>query len=496
MDWQYPHMREMVGKATPEPTELGVRRRILSYLQEDDLIWINPAAWTGEPIEGEWASPWGSAKLLFSLAEAYLRSKDERTKRRARAIFMALKGLAHWDWGKAFYPGGPAPVREGKWLTVGWCSEHSRNYPFIVEPCVRYWECAGDEEALAFARAMAEGFLAGSQPDQREMRVEPKTGAFQRHVHLHTHAAWGVAHLGTVLNEQRYLEWARLVYEFVHANGTDYGGYPEFIPQGEYRTEICVVGDMVSIGAWLARGGWPHYWDHVERTVRNELRRSQFFLTPEFVALFRRLHADEPEQVVADALRELRRLDGGFVAQSGFDDWVSYPDTIGRTGLSGNGIQMMGCCPPEGMRGLWEAWCGTVEDHPEGVYVNMAFSRDHPAARVTAYRPEDGRLQINVRKPGTYFLRVPTWADRDAVRLLRNGNDVTLEWGGPAGAYAICHGATSGEVLTLRYAVPAFTQAFVPISVPDRKALVTVHWVGNKVVEVEPHGKFLRVFRP
>ena len=401
--------------------------------------------------------------------------------------------MALWDGSRAYFP-GIAPYKEGRWLRDGWCETHSRNYPFIVEPLVRVWECTGDEEALDLACAFAEGFLAGVQTDQGEQQIDPETGAFRGHVHIHTHAAWGVAHLGAVTNEPRYLAWALHAYEFVRAHGTDYGWYPEFIPQEEWRTEICVVGDMVSLGAWLARGVSPHYWDHVERTVRNEIRAAQFSLTPAFVDLFRRVHAEKPAEVVETALAELRAIEGGFAAQPGFDDWVSHPAALGRPGLSTNGIQMMGCCPPEGMRALWEAWCGTVEERPAGVFVNMALTRDHPAASVAAFRPEDGGFAVTARRPGTYYLRPPAWADREAVTLHRGDTSVPVTWGGPAGAYAVCAGVAAGEVLTLRHPVPRFTQTFTPASVPGRDARVQVRWAGNKVLGVEPRGTYLPMF--
>jgi hypothetical protein len=292
MDWQYPHMRAMAGEKQSDEVEQGVRGRILGYQRADHLVWSNPAAWTGpdDAVTEDWASTWASAKLLYSLSETYERTHDKAVADQARKILLALGSLAKWDGPRAYYPGGPAPWKDGQWLGrgKGWGEVHRHNYPFVVEPAVRYFECTGDKGGLELARAFTEGFLAGSQPDMGEQRIDPMTGAFKQHVHIHTHAIWGVAHLGTVLNEPRYLDYARKAYDFVVANGTDYGWYPEFIPQSEYRTEICVVGDMVSTAAWLARGSRPHYWDHVERTVRNELHKSQFFLTPAFVKLSRK----------------------------------------------------------------------------------------------------------------------------------------------------------------------------------------------------------------
>jgi hypothetical protein len=196
---------------------------------------------------------------------------------------------------------------------------------------------------------------------------------------------------------------------------------------------------------------------------------------------------------VNQALAELRRLEGGFVAQPGFDDWVSYPGSLGQPGLYANGIQMMGCCSPEGMRGLWEAWNGAVEVRPDGLYVNLAFTRDHPAAKLVASRPDDGALQVTLRRRGKVFLRPPAWADRASVRLERNGLPQAVAWGGTAAAYVVTQ-AKRGEVLTLRWPVPRFTQTFQPSSIPGRSTSLTVHWIGNEVVGVTPSGRYLRMF--
>lgn len=511
MDWQYQHMREMAGEPKADAVERGVRRRVLGYRHADDnMVWMNPAAWVGplkspsavEALKHEWAFTWATGKVLVSLSEEFQRTGDLSIKGECRSMFLALAGLASRDpQGRAFFPHGAAPWRNGEWLHLhdtggqgGWGGELSYGYPSITEPLVRYWECTGDAEALELAQAFADGHLACIQPEMGEHRIDPHTGAFSKHVHLHTHEIWGVAHLGAVTGEARYLDWAERAYRFVLSQGTDYGWYPEYIPQPEYRTEICVVGDMTSIAANLARGGRPEFWDHVDRTVRNQLRASQFFLTPDFVALFRTVHKDKSLAEIDAALCELRKIEGGFVAQSAFDDWVAFPDWLGSPGLYGNGIQMMGCCPPEGMRGLWEAWNGIVEEKNEGIFINMPISRRHPAADVTAYEQAAGRFDVQARKPGDFFLRPPAWVTKDAVTLDRAGATGGLEWGGPANAYIVCRCLRLAERMILRWPVPRFTQTFVPQSVSGKTDKLTVNWLGNQVRGVEPRGKFLPMF--
>jgi hypothetical protein len=274
----------MAGEPQADDVERGVRRRIRSYQREDQLLWMNPAAWTGnldspsavEALKYEWVSTWASGKLLSSLAEEFERSGDPKLKADCHALVRALGGLASRDaQGRAFFPHGASPWRNGEWLHLadagidkGWGAELSHGYPFVTAPLVRAWECTGDQEALDLARAFADGHIAGVQPD---------------------------------------------------------------------------MGDG-----------------------------------PAFVALFKEVQRHRPAGEVEAALAEVRKLEGGFVAQPGLDDWVSYPahPKLGTAGLYSNGIQMMGCCPPEGMRGLWEAWQGTVEDRKAGVFVNLALTRD------------------------------------------------------------------------------------------------------------------------
>jgi len=251
---------------------------------------------------------------------------------------------------------------------------------------------------------------------------------------------------------------------------------------------------MVSIGQWLALGGRPDYWDHVERTVRNHIARSQFTLTPAFLELFNRLHADKPRETVDAAIAELRKLEGGFVSQSMFDDWVSFPDTLGKPGLYPNGIQMMGCCPPEGMRALWEAFNSTVILDDESLFVNMRFSIDHQSALVEAYRPEDGRLDVRIQTDRKCFLRPPAWVNRNEVVAYRNRREITTQWGGPRDAYVAFKHVVRGDRLSIAWPVPSFTQVFVPASVPGRSDEVRVKWVGDRVAGIEPRGQYLPMY--
>ena len=74
-----------------------------------------------------------------------------------------------------------------------------------------------------------------------------------------------------------------------------------------------------------------------------------------------------------------------LIDRSQFGAFAGHP-RLGAAGMGNNGIQMMGCCPPEGLRGLWEAWRWAVQEVGREVRVNLALTREHPAARVSAWR--------------------------------------------------------------------------------------------------------------
>jgi hypothetical protein len=133
-------------------------------------------------------------------------------------------------------------------------------------------------------------------------------------MHSTLHGVWGVAHLGVVAGDMRYVEWSKKVYDYASQFGTGTGWISAALWDDPVRelSETCATSDMVSIASWLAKGGFPDYWDHVERAFRNYVRPFQFFASPEYVALYRELNKDKSEEKVQAGLARMRDLQGGF----------------------------------------------------------------------------------------------------------------------------------------------------------------------------------------
>jgi len=479
MELEFIYMREMSGTSEGWHIENAIRSRILSYVKSDGLCWNSPCAMGSGDREAA-ASPWSTGHLLRSSAERYQRTGDEVNHKLCRKLVEGLKLLATSYGNLMYYEGGLSQWRNGKWINAV-----QDFYPSIVNPLIRYWEICREQDVLEFAEMMAEGIVQGIQSSLDNSRIRADGSHTSTNCHLVMRAVLGVAQVGLITGNSRYVEWARRTYEFTRANGTDWGWYPENIktPEKRYWSETCITGDMVECATAFAMTGYSEYWDHIERSVRNYLPEAQFFLKPEFVDFYRSTHFNKTDDEIKYGLKMLKKFEGGFLARQRPNDWVYRRD--GRLQ-----VNMMGCCPPEGMRALYTAWINTVREENDGVYINMCLDRDSSAASVTTYAPQFGRLDVEVRRQADYYVRPPSWAPQEDINVSVNGKGIIPKW---KRSYIRVSGVKPGDVIRMDYMLPVFTQT-VAIGCEHSEELYKVHWIGNDIEEVTPHGKYLPIF--
>jgi hypothetical protein len=504
-DIAFTQMWEMAGSRDGKVPHDKVHERLESYIRTgsgrvgDDVCWIVPYCMSST-IDAPCVSVWTTAKLLQSSADLYGLTRDAHHRQVARRLFEGLRRLASWDSGRAFFSHGSQRLRDDG----GFADANDAHYPNLLSGLLRYGERCGDTEALDFARAMAEGFLSDLQP----RHFHQPDGSVLGHNHSTMHAVRGVAQLGAATGDWRFLDWAKAAYDYYWSNAFDTGWLPEILSEADHcgHSETCLTADMIETSAWFARAGRPRYWDRVERAVRNYLVPAQFVLTPEVEHLWRQIHHDKPREVIEEGLLQLRDREGGFLSAFTPNDRVfEVPPGRNHHGIAqlrGTRIvlDMMGCCPPEGMRALYTAWANIVTESEGKVLVNMAFDHDCAQAMVKTGMPSKGTLDVEARTAGEFYLRPPSWAPREKVQALRNKSEIAPRWDGPAHDYILFPGVHPGDLMEIRWPLVSFTQTVVARRFSEKDGRIidvapyVYRWVGSTVTSVDPKGSWLPLY--
>lgn len=481
INWEWYYMREVSGSSAGKETEAAFHRRLLGYVQEDGTVLAHPGAYNEGDGARVWKKEeygyhiWGATKILFALSEDFRRTGDEKSKATARKIMLRLKRVMVYPSPDTCYSpvGGGMVKQDGTPVPNGWNVQPAP----AVGSLVNYYLATGEAEALDFAKAYAEGIITGAQPDG--IRFKPD-GRFVGHGHVTMHALWGVAHLGLVTGDARYVEFVRRAWDFWLSQGTGTGWFPA--TGGHPGDETCCLSDMMSCAAVIARAGYPEYFDYTERYLRNIISNRQFVMTPAFEAEYRRQNAGRCEEDIRNGLETLKKFQGAVAAYSGLNDWEN--DLLGMIYW-----ELAGCCAPEGMRAIYTTWSNVIDRleasqlGPAGVYVNLCFSRESKWGRVVSFFPEVNRLTVQSGVKDTFFLRPPHWAPRDAIRAFVGVKSAPVKW---SGGHVQFDNVAPGDELTITYPLVRFTHEVSGIWPARPNLKVTYQWLGNMITDVNP----------
>jgi hypothetical protein len=487
MDWEWYFMRDIAGSTKGAEVEAAFHHRIREYIDPDGKVWSHPGCFNEGNTSVKYEKKdfvvhiWGATKILKSLSEDYARTKNPESKALARKVMLALKKIATWDEkGRCWIPCGMGALKaDGSIVPNGWNSHPAP----IVEPLVTYWLATGDNEGLEFAKAYADGMINNLQPGGIRF-VEAGKGIqggfpFGAHSHATMHAVWGVAHLGVVTGEQRYVDFTKNVWDALLARGTGTGWFPA---GPDNCDETCCVSDMMSVAVLIGQSGHPEYFDFAERYLRNYISNLQFIITPQFEAYYRSRNKNASESQLEAGLAELRKFQGGIIGGSGLNDYEN--DLLGGA----SGFEMFGCCAPEGMRAIYTCWTNTIDRYdvsplgPAGVYVSMSFNRDSPWGRVISFMPDVGRITVKTTKKEPYFLRPPSWAAHDEVRAFIGTRSVPVRWSNEYVRFDV----TGNEEIAITYPLVKFTHHVAGLWSGAPNLHMTFCWLGNMVTSAKP----------
>jgi hypothetical protein len=441
-------MRDMSGISFGEMAQKGVMDRVLSYQLPCGLF--NPPGHADTDIL--WATAWATRALIEDFATTGNRDSLSRAKRalkavRRYAIEANASGLLRLAPPAQLLVDGQM-IQFAYRPTLDFC---------VVEPYLRYYEVSGDREMLATARGLVDGRLEGYG-----------RGHDTGHTHSYWHSLIGIAHLGAISSESKYMNWVEKQVERWTPLMTDYGWFEAI--EGYKGSETCAVSDLMHVCTYLGRAGRSSRYDLVERTLRNYLPQEQFFIDDRvFTELWRKQTYEDRDKQMA----LMRRLEGGFLCRtSPSDRWV-------LPGTPEGPISLEGCCPPTGMTALYLAWKEAARKTDKGLFVNLAINRDSPDARVASFLPNLGRLTVTPKQNGRVLVRIPGFVPHGLVTAWWNGHKVTnIRW---SGDYVSFSSAKKGEELTVCYPLPKFDQKLHRAGKD-----YTIHWQGNTLIGLEP----------
>ncbi len=336
----------------------------------------------------------------------------------------------------------------------------------MLEALVTRYEQAGDEVALDLARGLANHLLGVSRYFNYRM-------AFFGHVHSAVWFASGLARMGRLTGEQRYVRKAKGIYDYVRSISSSFGWVPEFAqwqpPDGRF-CETCCIKDMIQCGLDLVDAGYEQCWDDVNRFARNQLVENQI-ASGEFVAV----DPDRPD-TEATTYRDIdRRIVGGFSGGS-------EPNSISLERFR----SVAGCCAGTAPQALAMVWDRAVDEGRGRITVNLPIDKATRRGEVEMGYPNEGYVAVTPRRKADVAIRMFPWMGRRAEGYV-GGRPLGFD---REGDLAVFRGVTAGSRVELRH--PLRTRR---TKERVRGKLFTVLWRGPDVVDLMPRGKPLRLYQ-
>jgi hypothetical protein len=259
-------------------------------------------------------------------------------------------------------------------------------------------------------------------------------------------------------------------------------------PMERPSCEGCATVDMVRVGLELARAGFAESWDMVERFVRNYMTQAQI------------QHEVQPFEAKGLALNDVSR--GGIECEpealrdrrevrsrsvGALAGWGAPNDVLDPHGRFAMCIQ--NCCSGHLPLGLLAVWDHAVTSKADEVRINLLIAHDNPDCAVTDRQPQEGRLDVRMKRKNSLRIRVPDWAPDASLRVEVDGRAVPVAWEDRPSRYVRVDDVPAGCTVALLYALRDQT-------LTERLGgeLYTTTWKGDTVTRIDPPGRFIPVF--
>ena len=267
----------------------------------------------------------------------------------------------------------------------------------MLGPFVKLYRVTGYGPALELA-------LACMEKATSEFFLEDGEYDLDRFITAHSHSITCVlsslAQLAELLEDASLLQRVKLFFDNGLWKMRDQLGWsPEAaLKENCDDGEMNNTGDILETALILGRHGFPEYLEDAERILRCHILPAQLrdvsFIT------------DPPNPDSIDGLRDLaNRHRGAF----------GFPAPYGHRSL-GEGRHKMSFNIGGTVGSLCEAYRDVTRNDSVGHHVNLLFDHETDAIRIRSPYTHD-RLEIELKKMGPLFVRMPTWLDHDSLKI-------------------------------------------------------------------------------
>ena len=378
---------------------------------------------------------------------------------------------------------------------------------------ISFYNVTGYEPAVELAGELCRYVIHEAQyfgPEYEFLSDDPDPKGARHHVvHFHHHSMTILACLeyGVATGDKSMVSEAAAAFDKAKTYGEPLTGFfPESVgPDVPHTSEICEVGDMVSVALGLAAAGaGDHYWDDADRWVRNQLAEGQLL---RYDWIYRLNMADPPTALLPNMTidRVGERNVGAFAGWQSPNDWVEFQRAEDRGGVPnvrpmqepdetsdeyldrlsggrnlGHVQGIMHCCTANGARALYDAWRHIIHRQDDRVTVNLLLNRLGGPVDVHSHLPYTGRVDIHANESCRLSVRLPGWVELGKVVCTVDGSVRSVSFDG---RYARIGALALGQVATLTF----------PLVEEVSRVTARNQWYflvrkGHDVVRIDPPG--------
>lgn len=491
------YARKMLGGLEYSEAELKLRELLISYFSEADGLSYRPkfdkpyySTISRKDYNENVAEGFDQARVLWGLLAWYDESKELSLLGRIEKMVDGLSNvLVRKDDYGYFDRSAWTPGLE----VAAYAEPMPHQFYFMgtqINPLVRYYHISGNEVALDIAQRLTNYILYQTDyfgadgswiVDIKKSDVNGEVN-FEGEVDGHSHSRLGtiagIVALGRAIDNRELVEKAKRCYDwFYDEHCSSFGWSPEFI--GRYGDadegfETCVLMDQIAAALELCDAGYAEYYEQIEKFARNQLMEAQ--LTD--ISLFK---SDVPKDK-----NWLSTFDNvGEMVFGGFVGWGAPNDFIGNCN---HHYCLMNCCGPAGIRAMFDVWSNIYTIDKDVITVNVFMDFEDENIVIKNNQIEGGGISILVKNEYALRLRRRSWMNVDGMEI--NSGVLNV----PFVIDSDCINISADDCYCRQMGITQYLpQENEHVFVNGRD--YDVVWMGDTVVEIEPQGEFMPLYK-